>query len=254
MHPDLFRTSLRPILAAIVAEIADQFLLLGVDRDHWLLVGQSSGHLRVEMGELRIPVGVAVTLLGLAVSLQAVTRRIEQFTHQGAAHLVALLLQRFGQSSHAFAGPPQRRFRIPPRRRFDQRLEIRDQCWVLDNRWLASRPRPPNSLRWFVLRQFLQPSSDRARRHAGCHRHRGNATITCSKRLRRRDQTTAPFVEKRRYRRKPLPDGFNIDHHHNIWYDCSVVNPYFTLSKVDSVIFGQVLRTQAVYTLIAVTR
>src|SRR6267378_2523765 len=75
------------------------------------------------MGELRIPVGVAVTLLGLAVSLQAVTRRIEQFTHQGAAHLVALLLQRFGQSSHAFAGPPQRRFRIPPRRRFDQRLD-----------------------------------------------------------------------------------------------------------------------------------
>ena len=26
------------------------------------------------------------------------------------------------------------------------------------------------------------------------HRHRGNATITCSKRLRRRDQRTAPFV------------------------------------------------------------
>src|SRR5262250_3760577 len=92
------------------------------------------------MGELRIPVGMAVTLLGLAVSLQAVTRRIEQFTHQSAAHLVALLLQRFGQSSHAFAGPPQRRFRIPPRRRFDQRLEIRDQCRVLDNRRLASRP------------------------------------------------------------------------------------------------------------------
>jgi hypothetical protein len=54
--------------------------------------------LRVEMGELRIPVGVAVTLLGLAVSLQAVTRRIEQFTHQGAAHPVALLLQRRSSS------------------------------------------------------------------------------------------------------------------------------------------------------------
>src|SRR5437763_9366721 len=103
MHPDLFRTPLRPILAAIVPELADQFLLLGVDRDHWLLLGQSSGHLGVDMGELRIPVRVAVTLLGLAVSLQAVTRRIEQFAHQGAAHLVALLLQRFGQSSHAFA-------------------------------------------------------------------------------------------------------------------------------------------------------
>src|SRR5690242_14396557 len=197
------------------------------------------------MGELRIPVGVAVTLLGLAVSLQAVTRRIEQFPHQGAAHLVALLLQRFGQSSHAFAGPPQRRFRIPPRRRFDQRLEIRDQCRVFDNRWLASRPRPPNPLRWFVLRQFLQTPPDRARRHSGCRRHRGNATITGSKRLRRRDQTTAAFVEKRCYCEKPLPDGFNIDHHHNIWYDHKVVNPYFTLSKADSVISGQALSKEA---------
>src|SRR5437868_2316930 len=241
MHPDLFRTPVRPILAAIVPEIADQFLLLGVDRDHWLLLGQSSGHLGVDMGELRIPVGMAVTLLGLAVCLQAVTRRIEQFTHQGAAHLVALLLQRFGQSSHAFAGPPQRRFRIPPRRRFDQRLEIRDHCRVLDNRRFASCPRSPNSLRWFVLRQFRQTPPDRARRHAGCRRHRSDATITCSKRLRRRDQSTAPFVEKWRYRGKPLPDGFNIDHHHNIWYDHTVVNPYYTLSKVDSVISGRVL-------------
>src|SRR6202043_577596 len=37
VHPDLFRTPLRPILAAIAAEIADQFLFLGVDRNHWLL-------------------------------------------------------------------------------------------------------------------------------------------------------------------------------------------------------------------------
>jgi hypothetical protein len=154
---------------------------------------------------------------------------------------VALLLQRFGQSSHAFAGPPQRRFRIAPRRRFDQRLEIRDQCRVLDDRWLASRPRPPNPLRWVVLRQFLQTPSDRAQRHAGCHRHRGNAAITCRKRLRRRDQTTAAFVEKRCYCGKPLSNGFNIDHHHNIWYRYSVVNLYFTLSKVDSIISGQVL-------------
>ena len=114
VHPNLFRTPLRPIFAAMVVEIADKFLLFGVDRDHRLLFGQSSGHLGVDMGELRIPVRVAVTLLGLAVSLQAVTRRIEQFGHQGAAHLVTLLLQRFGQSSHAFAGPPQRRFPDPP--------------------------------------------------------------------------------------------------------------------------------------------
>ncbi len=90
VHPDLFRVALRAILAAIVPEVADQFLLLGVDRDHRLLFGQSSGHLGVDMGELRVPVGMAVALLGLAVALQAVTRRIEQFGHQGTADLVAL--------------------------------------------------------------------------------------------------------------------------------------------------------------------
>jgi len=108
---------------------------------------------------------------------------------------------------------------------------------ALDNRRLASRPGPPNAPRWVVLRQFLQTPPDRARRHAGCHRHRGNAPITRGKRLGRRDQSTASFVEKRRYRGKPLPNGLNIDHHHNIWYEETVVKPYFILSKVDSFIF-----------------
>src|SRR5271166_2577256 len=44
-----------------------------------------------------------------------------------------------------------------------------------------------------------------------------------------------------RHRRKPLPDGFDIDHHHHIWYRNMVVNPYLTLSKVDSIICGRAL-------------
>jgi hypothetical protein len=79
MDPDFFGMTLRAILAAIVAEIPDQFLLLGVNRDHRLLFGQSGGHLSVDMGELRIPVGMAVALLGLAVALQAIARPVEQF-------------------------------------------------------------------------------------------------------------------------------------------------------------------------------
>jgi hypothetical protein len=82
-----------------------------------------------------------------------------------------------------------------------------------------------------VLGQFRQTPPDRARRHAGCHRHRGNATITRSKRLGRRDQTAAALVEKRRHRRKPLPDGVDIDHHNNIWYESQVANTYFYAIK-----------------------
>src|SRR5205807_8542411 len=94
-----------------------------------------------------------------------------------------------------------------------------------------------------ILRQFLQTAPDRARRHAGRHRHRGNATISRGKRLRRRDQTTAPFIKKRRHRQKPLSNGLNIDHDHHIWYEKTVVNSIFTLSKVDSIISGRALTT-----------
>jgi hypothetical protein len=87
---------------------------------------------------------------------------------------------------------------------------------------------------------LLQTPPDRARRHAGRHCHRGNATRAQSKRLRRRDQTTAPFVEKRRYRGKPLADGFNIDRHHNIGTDKMVVN-YIILYHQSIVYSGQLL-------------
>src|SRR3984893_5680600 len=112
---------------------------------------------------------------------------------------------------------------------------------ALGDRSLASSSRSPNSLGGLVLRQFLQAPPDRARRNPGRHRDRCDAPITGGKGLRRRDQTTAPFIEKRGHRRKPLSDGFDIDHHYNIWYSSRVVNLYLTLSKVDSIISGRAL-------------
>src|SRR6266446_9575626 len=241
MDPDLFRTTLRAILAAVVAEIPYQFLLLGVDRDHRLLFSQRGGHLGVDVAELRISVGVAVALRGLAVALQTVTRLIEQVADQGAADLVTLRLQRLRQAAHALARPPQRRLRITACRWFDQGLQIGEQRRVFGDRSLASRSRPPNPFGRLVLRQFLQTAPDRARRNSGGQRHRRDPAITRGEGLRRRDQTTAPFIEKRGDRREPLSDGFDIDHHHNIWCSTLVVNQYPTLSKVDSIISGRAL-------------
>src|ERR1700736_1098268 len=127
MDPDFFRVALGAIFASVVAKIADQFLFLGIDGDYRLLFGQRRGHLGVDVAELRIPVGVAVALRGLAVALQTVTRLIEQVGDQGAADLVTLRLPRLRQAAHALAGPPQRRFRIPAGRRFDQGFEIGKQ-------------------------------------------------------------------------------------------------------------------------------
>ena len=87
MDPDFFRVASGAIFAPVVAEIADQFLFLGIDGDHRLLFGQRRGHLGVDVAELRIPVEVAVALRGLAVALQTVTRLIEQAGDQGAACL-----------------------------------------------------------------------------------------------------------------------------------------------------------------------
>src|SRR6266446_7053623 len=56
------RIALGAIFAPVVAEIPDQFLFLGVDRDHRLLFNQSGGHLGVDVAELCIPVGVTVAL------------------------------------------------------------------------------------------------------------------------------------------------------------------------------------------------
>src|ERR1700756_3970750 len=140
MDPDLFRIALRAILAAWVAEIPDQFLFLGVDRDHRLLFCKSRGHLGVDVAKLSIPVGVAIALLGLAVALQAVARMVEQFADQGAAHLVALRSERLRQSAHTLAGPPQCRFRITTRCWFDQRFEIPQQGGILRESRLRPAP------------------------------------------------------------------------------------------------------------------
>src|SRR4029077_8368482 len=156
MDPDLFRVALRAIFAPVVAEIPDQFLFLGVDGDHRLLFRQSGGYLAVDIAELRIPVGVRVAVRGLAVALQTVTCLIEQVADQGAADFVTLRLQRLCQTAHAFAGPPQRRFRIPAGRRLDQGFEIGEQRRILGNRRLAPRSRPPNPFRRLILRPFLQ--------------------------------------------------------------------------------------------------
>jgi len=113
----------------------------------------------------------------------------------------------------------QRRCRITACRRLDQRLEIGEQRGVLGNRRFASGSRPPDPLRGLVSRQFLQTPPDRARRNPGCHRDRRDPAITRGERLGRRDQTAAPFIEKRGHRRKPLSDGSDIDHYHNMVFE-----------------------------------
>jgi hypothetical protein len=63
------RAAFGPIIRAAVLEVADELLLLGVDRDDGLACGLGRNHLRVDVLELRIAIGMARALKGLAVDL-----------------------------------------------------------------------------------------------------------------------------------------------------------------------------------------
>jgi len=133
----------------------------------------NAAHLRVDVGELRISVGNGCRLIGLAF-LADVTRRIEQFGNQGTASPgdPAGAAAFGGQSAHTLAGHRNGVCGIPKRRRFDQRS--RDPQPMSDPYYRRLvRPPDANPMRSF-LRPFPQtPTQHGARRHAGCHRHRG---------------------------------------------------------------------------------
>ncbi len=58
MHADRFGIALGAPFATVVLEIADELLLLGVDGDNRLALGQRRFHGGIEDGELRIPIGM----------------------------------------------------------------------------------------------------------------------------------------------------------------------------------------------------
>ena len=86
VDPHLFRLALATPLASGILEVADEFLFLGVDRDHCLAFGQGGADLGVDVGELGIAIWMAVALSGLAVGLKAELLLPQQFAHDRMAH------------------------------------------------------------------------------------------------------------------------------------------------------------------------
>src|SRR5208337_4797270 len=84
-YPHLFRLALATPLASGILEVADEFLFLGVDRDHCLAFGQGAADLGVDVGELGIAIWMAVALAGLAVGLKAELLLPQQFAHDRVA-------------------------------------------------------------------------------------------------------------------------------------------------------------------------
>jgi hypothetical protein len=118
-------------LLPVVFEIAHQLLLFGVHGDNRLAPSQAPLHLPVQMLKLSVAVGMIRPFFGLAVGLQAVAQRVQQIRHHLMTDPMLQPCQFGGQLADALARPPQRRFRIAPRSRFQQPLQIGLQRAIL---------------------------------------------------------------------------------------------------------------------------
>ena len=93
MHANFLGRALRPPFASGVLEVADELLLLGVDRDRRLTRRERFFHPIVDVVELRIAVGVVRSLARLAVGLQTVIELVQEFADERAADRMAHVAQ-----------------------------------------------------------------------------------------------------------------------------------------------------------------
>jgi hypothetical protein len=141
VHAHFFRIASRTPFAAGVLEIADQFLLLRIDRNSRLVLGHGRLEGLVDEAELRVAVGVVGAFAGLAVGLQAELLFLQQLTDDRVADLVPEIAEFVREPAQALAGPTQRRHRIAARVGFDQRVQIVEQTGVRFGQRFASPAR-----------------------------------------------------------------------------------------------------------------
>ncbi len=111
-RPRLFRG---PPLLAGVRVVADEFLLLGIHRDHRAALGQAAFHAGRDVAKLRVAVRVVASLLGLPVALEAVVEPVQQLRDLRVADRMVLPTQCVRDRPRALTDPAQRRFRVAPR-------------------------------------------------------------------------------------------------------------------------------------------
>src|SRR6202167_4975847 len=159
---DLDRPTLRAIVAAAVLELAEQFLLLRVDRYHRLIVDLKLLDLGVDIFELSVAIGMFAAFLGLAVGMAAILQFPQQLGNARGADFVTHRAKRRRQLVVALGDPSQRSRRIAHRRRLEQSFQVRQQRRILRRQpraapTLASHLSPERA----GVPQVLQAASDR---------------------------------------------------------------------------------------------
>ena len=94
-----------PLLTAVL-EVADQFLLLRIDGDDWLISRLERLDRRIDVLELRIAVRMTCSLAVLAQDMEAIPQVVKLPLHAHMAHAKAVPLEFPCQSPCALTGPP----------------------------------------------------------------------------------------------------------------------------------------------------
>src|SRR5437867_8289252 len=170
MDPDLLRFPLRSQFAPAILEVAHQFLLLRVHRDHRLFAGQETLHLAIDVFKLCVSVRVPIALSGLAVGLETVTQFQQQLCHYRVADDMSLLPQFRRQASHALAGPSQWGLRVTTRNWLHKFLQVCQNCGI-PLRYLlapASGPSHPSLQRRLGILQLRNPLTTHTTGDSNC--------------------------------------------------------------------------------------
>src|SRR5262249_44983003 len=166
MDLDRLRLPLRLPLRTDVLELADQLLLLGVDRYDRLTAVLVSDHLPVDVLELSIAVRMRRAFLGLAISLPTIAGPLQQAVDGAIRHGMALILKFLGQLAGALTGPAQGGLGVPSGRGINQPVQGRLQSRVDRGQPLPTTAWATNPRRAILRRlsltalQFAEPGRD----------------------------------------------------------------------------------------------
>src|SRR4051812_39463949 len=144
VDPYLLRVPLGLPLPSAILEVADQFLLLGVDGDDGPTGCEVAATGLADVAELGVTVGALLPLVCLGVGLEAVAEVVEQLAGDAVADGESSPGQSLGQLARALAGPPQGGHGIAPRLGGDQLLQRGEDRRAPVADLLAAPTRPPD--------------------------------------------------------------------------------------------------------------
>jgi hypothetical protein len=238
VHTHRLGLPLRTVLTAAILEIADQLLLLGIDRNRRLPRGQRLLHLSIDVPKLGIAVGMVRPLAGLAVGLKAVPQVAQKIGHHIVTNTMAELTKPGRQVAQAFGSPQQRRPRIATRRRFYQVFEIGEQRRIRNDQRPASATLPADPIGCRVglclAAQLRQSAVDRAARYAPDPRDRRDSATPRGQRL-SGCKPTSPALIQHRVERRIAQFDRRIVNHPAILYKLRVTVGIPRTEKSDSV-------------------